>query len=144
MARFGEHAAWFTFSSDRFDRSSDLPPEVNAGNRFYGRDVASFIAGGLTERGLDGSFFDEDWGWQVHARAPDGLVLEVSIHHDPEEADEDEWALMLRSLHKERKLGISRFREVQVDAAAIAALESVFREAGITLERTPSDSRSAS
>ena len=46
MARFGEHAVWFAFTSDRFDHSSDLPPEANAGNRFYGRDVASFIAAG--------------------------------------------------------------------------------------------------
>ncbi len=68
MARFGEHAVWFAFTSDRFDHSSDLPPEANAGNRFYGRDVASFITAGLSERGLDASFFDEDWGWQAHAK----------------------------------------------------------------------------
>ena len=47
------------------------------------------------------------------------------------------WALMLRSLRKERKLGFSRFREVEVDADAVATLEDVFREAGIALRRTP-------
>jgi len=39
---FGEHAAWFTFTSDRFDHSSELPPEANAGNRFYGRATYDF------------------------------------------------------------------------------------------------------
>ncbi len=135
---FGEHAAWFAFTSGRFDHSSELPPEANAGNRFYGEDVASFVADGLSERGLDASFFDEDWGWQVHARRPDASVLEISIYHNPDEepAAEDDWALMLRSLRKERKLGISRFRETEIDVDAVAALEDVFREAGIVLGAT--------
>ena len=135
---FGEHAAWFAFTSDRFDHSSELPPEANAGNRFYGRDVASFVADGLSERGLDASFLDEDWGWQTHAKRPDGSVLEISIYHNPDEdpAAEDDWALMVRSLHKERKLGISRFRETELDADAVAALEDVFRETGVVLRQT--------
>lgn len=139
MARFGEHAAWFAFTSDRFDHSSDLPPEANAGNRFYGRDVASFITDGLTERGLDASFLDEDWGWQAHAKRPDGSTLEISIYHNPDEdpATEDAWALMLRSLHKERKLGIARLRETEIDADAVSTLEDVFRQAGIALSETP-------
>jgi hypothetical protein len=139
--RFGEHAAWFAFSSDRFDHSSALPPDANAGNRFYGRDVAEFISTGLEERGLDASFFDEDWGWQAHGKRPDGSVLEISIYHNPDEdpAAEDSWALMLRSLRKERFLVIlQRFRETEIDQAAISTLEDVFDQAGIELTRTPS------
>lgn len=138
MARFGEHAVSFEFTSDRFDHSSDLPPEANAGNRFYGRDVASFVSSGLSGRGLEASFIDEDWGWQAHARRRDESVLEISIYHNPEEntATEDDWTLMLRSLRKERKLGIMRFRETEVDADAISMLEDVFRQAGIELRRT--------
>ncbi len=138
MGRFGEHAAWFTFTSDRFDHSSELPSDANAGNRFYGQDVASFVAAGLSKRGLETSFLDEDWGWQAHAKRSDGSVLEISIYHNPDEdpAVEDGWALMVRSLRKERQLGISRFRETEVDAAAVTALEDVFREAGIALGRT--------
>jgi len=142
MARFGEHAVWFTFTSARFDHSSELPPEANAGNRFYGRDVASFISAALTERGLDSSFFDEDWGWQVHATGPDGRVLEISIHHNPEgdDATPDDWALMVRSLHKERKLGMTRFREVEVGAEAASVLEDAFAGAGVALRREPAGS----
>ena len=138
MGRFGEHAAWFTFTSDRFDHSSELPPDANAGNRFYGRDVASFVAEGLSKRGLEASFLDEDWGWQAHAKRPDGSVLEISIYHNPDEdpAEENDWALMVRSLRKERRLGISRFRETELDADAVADFESVFGDAGIALRRT--------
>lgn len=138
MGRFGEHAAWFTFTSDRFDHSSELPPDANAGNRFYGRDVASFVAEGLSKRGLEASFLDEDWGWQAHAKRPDGSVLEISIYHNPDEdpAGENDWALMVRSLRKERRLGISRFRETELDADAVTDFESVFGDAGIALRRT--------
>ena len=63
--------------------------------------------------------------------------VEISIYHNPEEntATEDDWTLMLRSLRKERKLGIMRFRETEVDADAID-VEDVFRQAGIELRRT--------
>ncbi len=140
MARFGENAAWFTFTSDRFDHTSELPPDANAGNRFYGRDVAEFITDGLAERGLDASFIDEDWGWQAHAKRPDETVLEISIYHNPDEKPdaENDWSLMVRSLRKERLLGIiPRFQETEVDSEAIATLDDVFEEARIVLLRTP-------
>ena len=140
MARFGENAAWFTFASDRFDHTSELRPDANAGNRFYGRDVAEFITAGLAERGLEASFIDEDWGWQAHAKRPDETVLEISIYHNPDEKPdaENDWTLMVRSLRKERFLGIiPRFQETEVDSEAIATLDEVFNQAGIALTRTP-------
>ena len=140
MAGFGEHAAWFVFTSERFDVSSVLPPDTNAGNRFYGRDVAEFVSDGLAERGLDASFFDEDWGWQAHGRRPDGSVLEVSVYNNPgdDPARENEWALMLRVLAKHRTFGVlTRFRGIEADPAAIATLEDVFRACGVELRRAP-------
>jgi hypothetical protein len=140
VTRFEEKAVWFEFTSDRFDHASELPAEANAGNRFYGRDVAEFLSTGLGDRGFDASHLDEDWGWQVHAKRPDESVLEVSIYHNPDDDPdaENDWAIMLRSLHKERKLGIvTRFRESEVDDDAIATLDDVFRQSGIELKRTP-------
>ena len=130
---FGDHAVWFAFTSDRFDTSSELLEDANAGNRFYGRDVAELVAGGLGARGFETSFLDEDWGWQAHAKRPDEAVLEVSVYHDPDEVGPNEWALMVRLLRKERKLGITRHREIEVDGDARQALEDAFREAGIAL-----------
>jgi len=139
VPRFGQHAAWFVFTSSRFDHVSELPAAANAGNRFYGRDVAEFIRDGLAGRGLDASFLDEDWGWQVHAARADGSVLEISIYHNPEEDPEaeDDWALMLRTLRSERFLGVvRRLRETEVDDEAVSTLEAVFGDAGIELTRT--------
>jgi hypothetical protein len=139
VGRFGEHAEWFAFTSDRFDHATELPPDANAGNRFYGRDVAEFISDGLAGRGLDASFLDEDWGWQAHAKRLDGTVLEISVYHNPDEdpAGNDDWALMLRVLRRERLIGIvPRFRETHVDDEARATLEDVFGGAGIELRRT--------
>ena len=135
----GDQAVWLELTSDRFDHSSELPPDANAGNRFYGRDVAELVSDGLAARGYEASFLDEDWGWQAHGRRPDGSVLEVSVYNNPEEdpAAQDHWALMVRLLRKERFLGVlSHFGEVEVDPDAIAALEDVFRSAGVELRRT--------
>ena len=132
----GDHAVWLELTSRRFDHSSELPPDANAGNRFYGRDVAELVSDGLAARGFEASFLDEDWGWQAHGRRPDGSVLEVSVYHNPEEdpATEDDWALMVRLLRKERFLGVlSRFCETEVDPDAIAALEDVFGDVGVEL-----------
>jgi hypothetical protein len=137
---FGEHAAWFAFTSDRFDHSSELPAEANAGNRFYGRDVAEFITAGLMERGFEASFLDEDWGWQVHGKRPDGPMLEISIYHNPDEDPdaEDDWVLMMRALSNARMLGIvPRLRETEIDPGAIATFEDVFRRAGISVRPAP-------
>lgn len=139
MARFGEHAVWVEFTSRHFDHSAPLPEDANAGNRFYGRDVSEFVAEGLGERGFDASFIDEDWGWQVHAAREDGSIFEISIYHNPDDdpGREDDWALMLRSLRKERALGVfNRFREVPVDGAQTAALDEVFRQIDAPLRRT--------
>lgn len=136
MAEFGKLARWFTFTSDRFDHSSELPAEYNAGNRFYGRDVAEFVSGGLNARGLESGFFDEDWGWMVHAGLPDDGVLEVAVYHNPEAdpATESDWALMMRSLRKEKWLGvIPRLTERELDPRTLATFEDVFAEAGILL-----------
>ena len=136
MVEFDKLARWFTFTSDRFDHSSELPADYNAGNRFYGRDVAEFVSGGLTERGLESSFFDEDWGWMVHAGLPDDGVLEIAVYHNPEAdpATESDWALMVRSLRKGKWLGVvPRLTERELDPRTVATLQDVFAEPGIRL-----------
>jgi hypothetical protein len=140
LARFGEHAPWFGFTSDRFDHTSELPPDASAGNRFYGRDVAEFIAAGLGERGLDSSFIDEDWGWQAHARRADESVLEIFDLPQPGRVPRgrgrlDAHGAVTRQGTPSRDR--SRFRERELDPDAIVALEDAFEQAGIARTRTP-------
>jgi hypothetical protein len=69
------------FQSDRFDHRSELPEDCNAGNRFYGKDVAEFVATGLAARGHAAAVNDEDWGWLVSGRQSDGNPFEVAIYN---------------------------------------------------------------
>jgi hypothetical protein len=65
-------------------------------------------------------------------------VLEISVYHNPEDdhETEDRWALMVRLLWKERRLGIlARFTDVEIDQQTLAALEDVFGQRGISLQR---------
>ncbi|HEX2433320.1 MAG TPA: hypothetical protein VHI55_05145 [Gaiellaceae bacterium] len=65
-------------------------------------------------------------------------MLEIIYHPDEVPGAENDWALMVRSLSKERILGIvPSFREIEVDSDAIATLDNVFDQAGIVLTRTP-------
>ena len=142
MAGFGEHARWFEFASDSFDHSSELPQEYNAGNRFYGRDVAEFVSAGLSARGMESSVFDEDFGWMVHAPLPDDGVFEVAVYHNPEggAANDSDWALLVRCVSKEKWLGfLPRIRERELDPTAVSALEKVFQQSGIRLQRQDDD-----
>jgi hypothetical protein len=135
---FEKFACWFTFTTDRFDHDSQLPSRGNAGNRFYGRDVAEFASAGMNARGMESSVFEEDFGWMAHAPLPDDGVFEVAVYHNPEAgpAAGSQWALLVRSVSKEKWLGVlPRVRERELDANALATLEEVFRESGIRLRR---------
>ena len=121
---------WLEVESDRFDHTSELPLDANAGNRFYGRDVASFISDGLTARGYRSDFLDEDWGWFVRARSESGTKLEISIYHN---IDEDPAAADVWMLNVEERARWGRRREP--DEASRNALESLFRDEGIEIKR---------
>ena len=74
----------------------------------------------------------------MHGGRADGLLVEVSIYYNPDETGDDDWALMVRLLKRERTLGlIRRFRETDVDAETVGLLDDVFRQAGIELRQTP-------
>lgn len=120
--------AWFELESDRFDHTSELPPDANAGNRFYGRDVAAFIADGLAARGYTSDFLDEDWGWFVRARSGSGTKLEICIYHN---IDEDPAATDSWTLNVEERARLRRRREPGEPSRH--ALEAVFRDEGIEI-----------
>ena len=142
MSEFGKFACWFTFTADQFDHASQLPAKYNAGNRFYGRDVAEFVSAGLNARGMKSSVFDEDFGWMLHAPLPDDGVFEVAVYHNPEgdPATEADWALLVRAVTKEKWLGVvPRVKDRELDPTAVATLEQVFRDAGIRIRREVDD-----
>jgi hypothetical protein len=125
------------FRTERFDYQSDLPEDANAGNRFYGRDVAEFLATGLTDASLKMEFIDEDWGWLVFGKTTDNKSLEVAIYNlseddVPGQSGTNEWGLWLRSFEKQKWLGIlSKSREVEFPAEIAAKLSRLLQSADI-------------
>ena len=123
------------FTSSRFDHASELPAEYNAGNRFYGRDVALWLAEALTARGLPADFMDEDWGWLVFSRRETTRDFEAAVYYlgeaDGDSAsDSDDWGLWLRAHERGKQFGLLPRRvEVpvpgDVDAAVRAAIASI-------------------
>jgi len=123
-------------TSDRFDHTSELPADANAGNRFYGRDVAEFVSNGLAARDVDARVVEEDWGWLVLTRPRKGAAVEIAVYHNlDEEPCKDTWNLMVRQ--RERRLLFPAERPV--DDETLCTLEAIFGDAGISSRRVERD-----
>lgn len=129
-----------TFESERFDYHSDLPEESNAGNRFYGKDVAEFLACGLALRGFPSDFVDEDWGWLVFATRQAAQDFEVAIYNLSEHREGGRpgarrWGLWIRQYQPKKMLGLfTRRVEVPVAPEIYQAISACVVDAGATHE----------
>ncbi|HEX5633946.1 MAG TPA: hypothetical protein VFX50_11995 [Gemmatimonadales bacterium] len=125
------------FASDRFDRDSELPTHYNAGNRFYGRDLAEYLAGALSARGLPAEMLDEDWGWLVFATRESGEDFEVAVYLLSDEDDPAppgaDWGLWVRAHERRRLLGlVPRRVEIPVPPHVEAAVRDAVHALGAT------------
>jgi hypothetical protein len=129
-------SASIKFKSERFDYKSDLPDEYNAGNRFYGKDLAEFLVGTLSAHGLRVDFLDEDWGWLVFSLRGESPDFEVAIYNLAEHGEGGrpgigEWGLWIRAYEHRKILGLLPKRTaVAVPAPVSTALEAAVRSAG--------------
>jgi len=132
-------SAKICFKSEKFDYQSELPDEYNAGNRFYGKDLAEFLATRLTELGFAADYLDEDWGWLVSSVKGTSPEFEVAVYNLAEHGEGGkpgvgEWGLWIHSYERTKLLGLlPRRTKVQVPAqvleAARAAVESIGAQA---------------
>jgi hypothetical protein len=104
-------SASIKFKTERFDYRSRLPEEYNAGNCFYGKDVAEFLTGNLTEQGLHAGFLDEDWGWLVFSEKNSSTEFEVAVYNLAEHGEGNrpgvpEWGLWVRAYERKKLLGL--------------------------------------
>lgn len=124
------------FTTERFDYRSELPPEANAGNRFYGKDLAEYLARQLTLERLPASFTDEDWGWLVFAQRGsandfDIAVYNLSEHREGGRPGANRWGLWIRQYEGRKVMGLFHKREpVAVSPALEAALRHAITAAG--------------
>ena len=128
-----------TFTSERFDYQSDLPEDYNAGNRFYGKDVAEYLAERLSEGGLQADYMDEDWGWLVFSARDTTPEFEVAVYNLTESEEivrpgTNVWGLWIREYEHRKLFGLLPKRvEVPVTGAVRAAITQAFAVAGASL-----------
>jgi hypothetical protein len=129
-------SASIAFESERFDYRSELPEEINAGNRFYGKDVAEFMVEQLRSKTLGADYLDEDWGWLVFSLKGQTPVFEIAVYNLAEHKGVSargipEWGLWVRAYEIRKLLGLlPRRHEIQVPPALFSAVESAVRAAG--------------
>jgi hypothetical protein len=116
------------FKSEQFD--------YNAGNRFYGKDVAEHLANRLTKQGLASDYLDEDWGWLVMSSRGTAPEYQIAVYNLAEHGEGGrpgvpEWGLWVRSYERKKAFGfIPRRVEVQVAPRLRSAVTSAIRETG--------------
>jgi hypothetical protein len=131
------------FRSERFDYKSELPEDYNAGNRFYGKDLAQFITSELTNKGLKTDFLDEDWGWLVFSLRGSAPEFEIAIYNISEHSEggrpgTNDWGLWVRSYERRKILGLlPKKTEVAVPALVVEAIAQAISAAGATVEPWP-------
>lgn len=133
-------SASISFKSERFDYKSELPEDINAGNRFYGKDVAEYIVEKLSAGNLRADFLDEDWGWLIFSQKDQTPIFEVAVYNLAEHKGATarglpEWGLWIRAYETRKLLGLLPKRhEVRVPPELLNAIESAVRAAGAVPE----------
>lgn len=124
------------FESQKFDFTSDLPGQYNAGNRFYGRDLAQFLCERRRARGCEADFLDEDWGWLILGSIAPSAGFEVAVYslNEPGEGSRPgahEWGLWMRAFRRGKLLGfLPKKEKIAVPPAVEAAVMDAIREIG--------------
>jgi hypothetical protein len=128
------------FSSERFEYRSELPPTANAGNRFYGRDLATWLAAQLTQAGLPAAFADEDWGWLVFPQRGSGAEFDIAVYNLSDHGEggrpgANRWGLWVRQYELRKVMGLFNKRTtVAVSPALEAAVRHAIEAAGAVPE----------
>jgi hypothetical protein len=129
------------FSSERFDYRSELPEEHNAGNRFYGKDVAAYLSEHLSSRGFQSDYLDEDWGWLVFsARGSPPPDFEIAVYNISENdgggaPGANRWGLWVRQYQHRKIMGfIPKRSQVAVSEQLGAAIRASVEAAGSNAE----------
>jgi hypothetical protein len=97
------------WTTEQFDYRGEIPEEHNAGNRFFGRDLASFLSEKLRADDLHTDHIDEDWGWLVLGKGASGQFVEVAIYNLGDDGSEPrkgsaDWGLWIGMFEKRRVL----------------------------------------
>lgn len=131
--------ACLRFDTDRFDFTSAVPEEYNAGNRFHGKDVAEFLAASLRRSGWATHAYDEDWGWAVSGGRDEAHPVEIAVYNLADHGEGGRpgapaWGLWIRAHERSRRLGfLPRTTEVAAPSELIEAVTEALAGEGISV-----------
>jgi hypothetical protein len=98
------------FSTDKFKLTGALPDHINAGNQFYGEDMAKWLCETLPQWNL--TYLDEDWGWLVWSSKDNVPIDERNMicvyaypAGNPGASYSGDWMLSILPEHKSRWFG---------------------------------------
>lgn len=129
-----KHAVDLFFATAKFDSTGPVREDANAGNRFYGEDLARWLVDAMAAR-WKGAIDEEDWGWLVSkARGegdPDRIeMIAVYLDEPAGGAKPAVWRLVLQQKVRRKFLGILSWTDVPVSADFQAAVEQAFAVIG--------------
>jgi hypothetical protein len=123
------------FSTDKFMLTGPLPDHINAGNQFYGEDVAKWLCETLPQWNL--TYLDEDWGWLVWSSKDNESVDERNMicvyaypASNPGASDFGHWMFSILTEYKSKWFGfLTRWKSGLYNPSlakdVIAALEKL-------------------
>jgi len=122
------------FKSDRFKFTGELREDANAGNQFYGEDVAAWFCEVLPQFNL--AYLDEDWGWYVHTKDAVDILHTLAINVDPDVEPSEGvggWLVIAETKVKKKALGlIGVWKVSELDAGFRHALLDALKSIGAT------------
>lgn len=98
------------FETDEFLLTGPLQEDINAGNQFYGEDLAKWICEALPAWHL--SYGDEDWGWVVFStrgKNPEDINNQVCVYAYPSDIRSKNHGQWMLIVHSEEKVPWLRF-----------------------------------
>jgi hypothetical protein len=100
------------FRSEEFKYTGEVRESANAGNRFYGEDIAQYLQECLEREGYESGFLDEDWGWLVSAWNEKEIFFNISVGNIQADLESggkptgtNEWAAYVEARRKTKRLG---------------------------------------
>jgi hypothetical protein len=134
----------FAFRSSRFIHSGPINEDSNAGNMFYGEDVAKHLSKHLgSQPGLSSiNYVDEDWGWLVEGKFHEfSFDLPIYNIRRPDADSEvpnhlagtNEWVVGVVAYRQQKFLWLIPTRKkIEPPTALLDHLKAVLEDAGAT------------
>jgi hypothetical protein len=135
-----DHSLGFKFSTEIFDYKGPIPEDANAGNQYYGHDVAQYLYKHLQDPRLNLKVVDEDWGWLVFGDVKPNHSLMLAIYNEDISEDPtlrkgtNAWNLLVRQFRNKKILGLIPSKtQVPCEDWLVEKLKTILSTNGIKL-----------